>query len=182
MKLEETQKIADDLRFQLRSYCTRIEIAGSVRRQKPEVKDIELVAVPKVTEAKDLFGNVISLISSLDTIDWREYGGVVKNGMRYKQINLKAGINLDLFIVLPPAQWGVIYTIRTGPPEFSQWLVTTKSKGGALPDQYRVLDGAIRARLNLDMIFSTAEEADFFELLGLKWLDPWERQAIWRGR
>lgn len=28
-------------------YCYRVEVAGSVRRQKPEVKDIEIVAHPK---------------------------------------------------------------------------------------------------------------------------------------
>ena len=35
-----------------------INIAGSVRRQKPEVKDIEIVALPKVIEVKDMFDAV----------------------------------------------------------------------------------------------------------------------------
>jgi DNA polymerase/3'-5' exonuclease PolX len=34
--------IAEQTRTALAPYCERIEIAGSIRRQKPQVKDIEL--------------------------------------------------------------------------------------------------------------------------------------------
>jgi hypothetical protein len=45
-----------------------------------------------------------------------------------------AEIAIDLFIVLPPAQFGAFFAIRTGTAEFSQWLVTPREKGGAIPE------------------------------------------------
>jgi DNA polymerase/3'-5' exonuclease PolX len=47
MILYDAQRIADKLIADLSPHCDRIEVAGSVRRQKPECGDIELVAIPK---------------------------------------------------------------------------------------------------------------------------------------
>ena len=63
------------LRSMLASACERIEVAGSLRRKAPEVKDIELVAVPRIaTDAVGLWGDplqvdmlsalVVSMLSS----------------------------------------------------------------------------------------------------------------------
>ena len=52
---------------------------------------------------------------------------------------------LDLFAVTPPAQWGVIFTVRTGPGAFSTRLVTARRYGGrdagGLPGARRRLVG-----------------------------------------
>jgi len=47
MNLTEAQRIAQIVKSELSPHCERIEIAGSIRRGKPEVKDIEIVAIPK---------------------------------------------------------------------------------------------------------------------------------------
>ncbi len=47
MQLDKALEIAEKTKELLAPYCERIEIAGSIRRKKPEVKDIELVAIPK---------------------------------------------------------------------------------------------------------------------------------------
>jgi hypothetical protein len=47
MKLEIARTLAESLVFQMHRYCERIEICGSIRRGKPNVKDIEIVAVPR---------------------------------------------------------------------------------------------------------------------------------------
>lgn len=96
--------IADELLRTLRPSCERIEIAGSIRRAKKEVKDIELIAIPKFIP--DLFGETL-LDHSLDVFNWASVGDVLASGHKMKKIALHAGINLDLFIVTPPAQWGV---------------------------------------------------------------------------
>ena len=49
MKYEEALKIAEEVKALLAPHCLRIEIAGSIRRKKPEVKDIEIVAYPSPT-------------------------------------------------------------------------------------------------------------------------------------
>ena len=47
MKLEEAKLIAERVKSTLALYCDRIEIAGSIRRQKPIVNDIDLVIIEK---------------------------------------------------------------------------------------------------------------------------------------
>lgn len=47
MKLENAKQLADILLSKMSEYSERVEIAGSIRRGKPEVKDIEIVALPK---------------------------------------------------------------------------------------------------------------------------------------
>ena len=79
---------------------------------------------------------------------------------------------LDLFAVTPPAQWGVILAIRTGPGAFSTRLVTQRRYGGGMPEGYRVRDGAL---WDGERLVETPEEADLFAALGLPWLPPERR-------
>jgi DNA polymerase/3'-5' exonuclease PolX len=47
MWLAEGQRIANGLLKVLDPFCERIAVAGSIRRQKPEVHDIDLVLIPQ---------------------------------------------------------------------------------------------------------------------------------------
>lgn len=164
--LDEAERIARKYTDMLTPYCERIEIAGSIRRRKAEVGDIEVVVVPLTTT--DLFGSPNGyrdpVLPGIPTN---------KNGLRYKQYCLPEGIHLDLFVVLPPAQWGVIFALRTGGAEFSRKLVTAKRYGGFLPSSYIIRDGAVRRRTG--EVVPTPEEGDFFALLGLDLIPPQER-------
>jgi len=80
---------------------------------------------------------------------------------------------VDLFSVLPPAQWGVIMMIRTGPAEFSRRLVTPRGSGGLLPDGLRVRDGAI---WDGEHAIATPEEDDVWRVLGLAPVAPEDRR------
>jgi DNA polymerase/3'-5' exonuclease PolX len=110
-------------------------------------------------------------------------------GEKYKKLwMLQENIQVDLFLVTPPAQWGVQSVIRTGPSDFSHWMVTRKSRGGALPDEYIVADGAVGQRVRGDKgdgrqgVIPMPEEVDFFRLCGLDWIMPKERLARWKVR
>jgi DNA polymerase/3'-5' exonuclease PolX len=170
MKYEQAKVIADALIEKLSPYCDRISIAGSVRRRKPEVHDIEIIAIPGIIDESNMFDEIGKRELPSDLfLSWK----VIKNGSRYKQFTLPEGINLDLFLVLPPAQWGVLFAIRTGPADFSHWIVTPKYNHGALPGDCRVQDGGVYQRGGL---ISMPEEIDFLNLLGLGWIEPWERK------
>jgi len=186
MELVKAKAIADYVVDVVSPFCDRVKIAGSVRRGKAEVKDIEIVAIPR--PCVDLFGAPTSGETELDgmlrfLVEQGEMS-LLKNGPRYKQAVLtpegypggKAGINLDLFLVLPPAQWGVILAIRTGPADFSHWMVTPRCKGGGLPSEYQVRDGGVYLDGSL---IEMPGEADLFKLLGMDWVEPGERQAGW---
>jgi DNA polymerase/3'-5' exonuclease PolX len=175
MIYQQAKGIADRLVEKLSPYCERISIAGSVRRLKPEVHDIEIVAIPEMRTGRDMFGNETGgeVIFPNDIFqDWK----VIKNGPRYKQFTLPENINLDLFLVLKPAQYGVLLAIRTGPADFSRWIVTPKYNRGALPGDCRVQDGGVYRRGEL---ITMPEEIDFLDLLGLGWIEPSERRPQW---
>jgi DNA polymerase/3'-5' exonuclease PolX len=173
----------------LRDRCERIEVAGSIRRARPDVGDVEIVCVPRISETvAGLFGDRLERRNELDALcqDLIERGvfahrlasnGQHAFGERLKRLTY-GGVALDLFSVLPPAEWGVILAIRTGPAEFSRRLVTRRRSGGLLPDWLRVQDGAIWH--GADPV-PTPEEADVFRLLGLPNIPPAERTGTERA-
>jgi hypothetical protein len=50
MRLKDAEEVARRLTAVMSPFCLRVEIAGSIRRSCPEVKDVELVAVPRWSE------------------------------------------------------------------------------------------------------------------------------------
>jgi len=167
-------QVATEIVQSLRLLCERIEIAGSIARQQAEVGDIEIVAIPR--KFRLCFGQPPDpILAVLEHAGWE----AIKNGERYKQLlSDKYGLALDLFLVLPPAQWGVIKVLRTGPAEFSHWVVTNQKCGGALPDEYRVSEGRVCKKADGTEV-PTPEEQDFLDLLGLGWIEPEKRAARW---
>lgn len=51
--LEEARVVAEMLVTQLEDCCERIIIAGSIRRNKSQVGDIELLFIPKIVERQN---------------------------------------------------------------------------------------------------------------------------------
>ena len=88
--LEVAQKIAVDICYKLQPFCEKINIAGSVRRKKPEVKDIEIVCVPKQETQYDMFGTPFT--SGRNT-GFRDsvlaLGEIIKGGTNGKYIQIK---------------------------------------------------------------------------------------------
>jgi DNA polymerase/3'-5' exonuclease PolX len=163
MELQKARAIAEEKVETLAPYCVRIEIAGSLRRgNKTEVGDIEIVAIPSDFADAMLPGLLPG-------------AKFIKDGPRYKQIALPEGINLDLFLCRPPAQWGVLFTIRTGPAVFSNWIVTQKSRGGRLPSNCRVAEHNQLFRNGKPV--PMPEEENFLRLLELEGIPPAERGA-----
>lgn len=188
MDLLRAHHIAEHFCTLLEPACKRIQIAGSVRRRKLQVDDVELVAEPLIVPVFDLFGEQVGERNLLnELLDVYKANGrlslddqVRRDGLRYKRFvhtEEARAISVDLFIVTPPAQWGVIMALRTGPALYSKWLVTQRSKGGALHDDSYVRDGAVWYD---GEPLPMPEEVDFFTFLGVPSLPPTDRQAPWR--
>ena len=111
-------------------YVEQIEIAGSIRRGKAEVGDIEILYIPKLGEAPtDLFGNAVAEPEDmLDTYLQRliEQGVYAKRGgygpLNKLLIHVPSGIPLDVFATTAD-NWGMSLVIRTGPKEFNVRLM-----------------------------------------------------------
>lgn len=185
-ELSIAKRIADELVERLRPGCVQIEIAGSIRRRSSWVHDIEIVAEPWLEVLPNLLGETVHYHSRLDDAladlqdeqILRSFPGA-KNGERMKQFAIAPlGIKLDLFIVRPPAQWGSILAIRTGPAHYSHWLVTPRRQGGAMPSYLAQRDGAL---WDGDELIPTPTEAAFFAALEFdKVPPPTERAPQWR--
>jgi len=190
--------LAADLVDYLIPACERVAIAGSIRRGKPNPKDIELIAIPRYTQSADLFGAAygepaslldVALSRLLDAGEWAFDTKLARNGKRYKRLlHAPSQTPLDLFIA-DPARWGVIFAIRTGDSEFSHLLVSHALRMG-----YHVHEGRLHGHRKIDRgsagqdiacpsgdscpnIIPTPEETDFFAALGLPYLEPSERTA-----
>lgn len=182
MSRELALPLAWDLLQQLGDSCERLEIVGSLRRLTPDCGDIELLAIPKWADlpGTDLFGNpIIEPAASL--LEHQVYAmladGVlqlrkpVRNGERYKAL-IFDGFPLDLFICHPPAQYGVLKVIRTGPAEYSKRLVTPVEKGGWMPYGMCCQDGSLWALGRGSPVrIETPEESDVFAAIGRR-VDP----------
>lgn len=118
MQLEKAEGIAVDICYYLKDHCEedQIHIAGSIRRRKYDVKDIEIVLLPKRVEVKDMFGGIVSTpVTSDFEKHVKNVGNIIKgnpNG-RYMKIELQQKIMLDLFMPVP-ADYYRQYAIRTG--------------------------------------------------------------------
>jgi len=168
MDLEEASVIAETWVSRLAPACQRIEIAGSIRRQKPQVKDIELVCISK--------GGIFDPLERAITEAVNEkLCSIIKGGSKYKQLSLAEGLNLDLFIVQPHT-WAVQFVIRTGPAEFSHWIVTKRKYGGALPSNCNVKHGQVW-KLGSGKPLEFYSEQDFLEFLKIGWVPPEKRRA-----
>ncbi len=179
--LAEAEGLALEMVDLLRPVTERIEIAGSIRRRKETIGDIEIVCIPKMGEGPANLLGEPSSINLLDVlVDSLIVGGLLAeradrngrtaNGERHKRLTYR-GFGVDLFCVLPPAQWAVIFAIRTGPAAFSQRLVTRRNLGGLLPEWAVVKDGAVYHRRTGELL-PTADEDDLFKLVRIHYLAP----------
>jgi hypothetical protein len=66
----------------------------------------------------------------------------------------------------------VQFTLRTGPADYSHWLVTNKRFGGALPGVAQVKGGRVLVH---GKPIATPEEEDFFAFLEIPMPHPRDR-------
>ena len=187
MKLEHAHLIAESLKSELAPFCKRIEIGGSIRRKKPEPKDIELVAIPKFAEVgtgqATLFGGEIMVtenllfgyLTSKSEYSIERIGGKYCQFCKWYESEDEVGhIKIDLFTATKQT-WGYIFLIRTGPWEFSRWVVMELERRGFTPE-----GGAIWAMTNRSILeqCDTLTEERVFRMLGIDYIDPSLRQKF----
>ena len=113
--------IAEDLVNELSGFSDRIEIAGSLRRRKQAVNDIDIVVIPKFIQVKDetLFGEPVQenlMEKRLSQLCLRGELDLEANGSKIKRF-LKTvdgdTIPIDIYIASEQTWWTLLL-IRTG--------------------------------------------------------------------
>jgi DNA polymerase/3'-5' exonuclease PolX len=171
MPLEYAQSIAEHLVKRLTPHLQRVVVAGSVRRETPNVGDLEIVGEPYLNA--DLFDEGGTPILEGLRAELLTIGRFVKNGNRYMRVHFpKPDVYADIFLVSPPAQWGSILAIRTGPSTLSKHVVTKMRENG-----YVHTDGYAK-NADTGEVVPTETEEQFFALAGLACPIPRNRDHL----
>lgn len=188
MHLDEARLLADGLVTAMRPYCEAITVAGSIRRERPHVKDVELVVIPLWTEERNtssLFVDETYQVNQLH--QWATQCAGEELGLQWIKPNTTEvipwtvrpegqywrgrlepeGIKVDIFLGTTQS-WGLDLLIRTGNAGFSrQAMIWLRERG------LHSREG----RLWRDQeCLETPTEESVFELMGRPWIPPTARQ------
>ncbi len=164
----------------LKPFCDRIAIAGSIRRGKEQVGDIEILFSPKkgvhrvdlLTVAESPQTDAIICAMLADRILAKrpnKLGNFTWGPKNMLAIDTLSGIPVDLFSAELRCWW-VALVIRTGGKETNLELTTT-----ALKQQTRLhAYGGIERLETGEMIYPQSEE-EVFRLCGVTYRPPEER-------
>ena len=168
MKLETAEKLAYEIVGKLTDFCTQIEVAGSVRRRKGWVNDIDIVAVPS---NQGQFAYQLA-----------QFGKLKVGGQKIIRV-AHPGITLDVYIATPET-WATLLLIRTGSNEHNIMLCKRALQMGmklhADGSGLFRLGGMVATEDAADGNFDETRiagdtELSIFEALGMKYKKPWER-------
>ncbi|MBA7565683.1 hypothetical protein ES708_07368 [subsurface metagenome] len=154
MELEKAKVLADTVVKALEPYCKRIVVAGSIRRQKPTVRDIDLVLIPRDRQSLD---SALLLM-----------GSYKMSGMKIARVEMDS-IPLDIYFATPET-FATLLLIRTGSVESNIRLATRAKRR-----RWRLAaSGAGLFNEKGERIAGDTEES-IYEALGLPYQEPWER-------
>lgn len=193
MNYATAKRYADQVVEWLGPFCERIKIAGSIRRERPECRDLDMVAIPRVIETTDLLGDSIGgrnlLKEELERYvrenEWRgAKWGVGEEGRAVRgAVGTEATTNfllrlvkceLNVFCAKGPENFGAVLLTYTGSKEHNIWLAArAKTRGLEWSATKGVLTGDGR-RLG-------REEIEIYNALGLAWMPPACREAPFHG-
>ena len=171
MELERARAIAEELKRLLEPACEKITIAGSIRRQKPDVGDIEILAIPKFDGMVDLLDRELKWLIGTRVLEYRPtINRSIIYGPKNKLLrHIKSSIGIDVFSTTEEC-WAVSLVVRTGGERTNKRIAYTAMKKGwrfrAYGDGFDTPDGHIRC----------SSEQEVFEAVGLPYLEPQERE------
>ncbi|HEX6210831.1 MAG TPA: DNA polymerase/3'-5' exonuclease PolX [Methylomirabilota bacterium] len=155
-RLSTARAVAEQIAETLRAHggVDRLEVAGSLRRMRDTVKDIDLL----VTSTEP--ARVIRTFTTLPSV-----AEVLAQGPTKATIRHQDGLAVDLRVVEPPA-FGAALQYFTGSKEHNVRLRETASRRGLRISEYGVFDEATGARV------AGATEEDVYATVGLPWIPP----------
>jgi DNA polymerase/3'-5' exonuclease PolX len=188
MNLDLAQNRATKLVDWLRPSCERIEIAGSIRRQRPECADIDLVIIPKCTVYVDMFG----VETGRQNHAWMHLVNYVNNAELRSPVqapnacrpHIDSGdgapgrrmtiqlytCQLDIWFA-NESTWGSTLIHATGSKEHNIWIAERANQRNG---HWRPFEGLT--------LGPTPTETELYRLLGLAFIDPLNRELPWLNK
>ena len=172
MKLQKAKAIAEELKELLAPACERVEIAGSIRRRKPEVNDIELLCIPKYMVGVDQLDRQIGALLVQRILGFRlnKRGSRVYGPKNKLMVHIPSGIGVDIFSADEQC-WPVALVVRTGGERTNKEIAPRAIERGmrfhAYGRGFTLSDGS-------ELVCKSEE--DVFRAVGLRYIEPWERK------
>ena len=163
LDLEEAGKLAEKIKTAVNGYCEMIEVAGSIRRQKPKVHDIDFVVVAKSDLEWQRISETLRRLKAKPNCSGNQ---LIKSF-----VPCQHGLFQVDFYRAKPETFGIHLLVRTGSAEHNCWLAGYAiSKGMRL----KYSEGLIQ---NGKPIAGT-DEKGVFEALGLPCPQPTQREIV----
>ncbi len=155
-RLSTARAIAEQIGEALRAHggVERLEVAGSLRRMRDTVKDIDLLVTSTEPE------RVIRTFTTLPSV-----AEIVAQGPTKATVRHQDGLAIDLRVVEPPA-FGAALQYFTGSKEHNVRVREMASRRGLRISEYGVFDEATGARV------AGATEEEVYATVGLPWIPP----------
>lgn len=177
--------VAKELCDALKPATSRLIVAGSLRRRKQSVGDVEILFVPKLeTRAEDMFSTrqvdlaaeiIDGMLNRGDVSKRPSVRGTFTWGPQNKLAIHRNGVPVDFFAATEE-KWWVSLVVRTGSLAMNLMLTTGAQKLGRSLNAYgsgvTCSDGTVIA---------ATSERHVFELCGVEYREPWERDSLGGG-
>lgn len=161
-ELDYASNLAARLTSVIRPYCDAVAVAGSIRRKKPKVKDIDMVIIPN---------SLTGLVTMLVRLSAIEFLTKRRIDSKTKIIKVRFHTILVDIYLADKETFPMIFLVRTGSAGHNQMLAGLAKKKGLKfkANGEGILDGDGR-RISGDT------EESIFEVLGLEYVPPEERE------
>jgi DNA polymerase/3'-5' exonuclease PolX len=182
---EFAQSVADSLCAELDGAVSRCVVAGSLRRMKPDVGDVEIVVCPRVVQfaSEDLFGG--KTFAAVNLFEAR-CERLLERGVLSKRANVKGafvwgeknklalhvatGVPVDLFAIPEECFWNYL-VCRTGGKESNMRIATAAIRKGWKWNPY----GPGFTEMETGAVHAVRSEAEVFQFVGLPYRKPEDR-------
>lgn len=180
----KAMEIAEEVRLHLEPFSERFVVAGSLRRDKATVGDVEIVVLPK---------NLSGLLRHLDALVEANVckkalydDGKTRWGSLYRGLSVR-GVRVEIFIA-NPNNFGYILWLRTGPANLNEYVMRRLSmvrypvrfrEGQALWVEYPIPSPTLPASqgggfkdFDVKAVLNVPDERVLFQLLGMPVIPP----------
>ncbi len=163
LDFRQAEKIATEIERIVAPHCVKIEIAGSLRRQRENVHDIDYVVVARSDAEWQKISDDLKHMKAKPNCQG--------NSIIKALFPCKDGLFKVDFYRAKPATFGILLLIRTGSAEHNMWLAAYSiSKGMRL----KYSEGLIKE----GKAIAGQDEKEVFAALGLDCPPPHKREIV----
>jgi DNA polymerase (family 10) len=163
----EVERLAHKIIGAIEPYCEKAEVAGSVRRCKDTVNDIDIVVLPKPHSWIKLLKEIRRRFDAVTEKQGAKLATlyvpfVSKQGQGYVQVDLYRASKRT---------WGILLLIRTGSAKHNIYLASLAIRKGC---RLAYSKGLVNEK---GEVVASKTEREVFQALGLDYISPQDREV-----